>query len=111
MFSSIQTGLAAVQSSGIVLVIPADMPFVAAETIAAIAAQAATTDAVVVPVHHGHRGHPIAIPARLRDGLLGLDPTTTLKAALAALHAAPVLYDVSDPGILRDVDVPADLEL
>src|SRR5689334_5891030 len=56
MFSSIQAGLAAVAGSGTVLVIPADMPFVAAATVAAIAGRAATTDEVVIPVHDGRRG-------------------------------------------------------
>ena len=111
MFSSIQAGLAATAGDAPVLVIPGDMPFVAAATVAAVAAHAMTTGRVVIPVHEGRRGHPIALPARLRDGLLALDPTTTLKAALADLDAGvtPLLLTVADAGILRDVDTPADL--
>jgi molybdenum cofactor cytidylyltransferase len=108
MFSSIQAGLA-VAHADMVLVLPADMPFVAAGTVAAVVARALATGSVVIPVHQGRRGHPIAIPRALCDELLSREPTTTLKDALAASGAAPVLLDVPDAGILRDVDVRADL--
>ena len=108
MFSSIQAGLA-VAGGDVVLVLPADMPFVSASTVAALIARAAATASVVVPVHESRRGHPIAIPGRLCDLLLGLEPTTTLKDALSATGASAVLLVVPDLGVLRDVDVPADL--
>jgi len=108
MFSSIQAGLAAA-AGDVVLVLPADMPFVAPETVAAVIARGVATESVVVPVHQARRGHPIAIPGRLRGALLGLTPETTLKDALAASGASMVLLDVADAGVLRDVDVPGDL--
>lgn len=108
MFSSIQAGLAAA-GSDIVLVLPADMPFVASVTVAAVAARAAATQAVIVPVYQGRNGHPLAIPAAVTDRLLTLDPATTLKDALAAVGASRETLDVPDPGVLRDVDVPGDL--
>jgi molybdenum cofactor cytidylyltransferase len=108
MFSSIQTGLA-MAGGDIVLVLPADMPFLAAETVAAVVASAVATGSVVVPVHEGRRGHPIAIPRSLCDQLARLEPTTTLKQGLAGLIPSMHLLDVSDAGVLRDVDVPGDL--
>jgi molybdenum cofactor cytidylyltransferase len=108
MFSSIQTGLA-VAGGDLVLVLPADMPYVAAETVAAVIARAEATRSLVVPVHQGRRGHPIAIPRTLCDALLMLDATTTLKDGLASLGQSMVLLEVTDPGVLRDVDVPGDL--
>jgi molybdenum cofactor cytidylyltransferase len=108
MFSSIQAGLA-VAGGDVVLVLPADMPFVAPETVAAVIARAAAAESLVVPVHAGRRGHPIAIPRPLCDALLALDPATTLKDGLASLRASAILLDVPDPGVLRDVDVAADL--
>ena len=108
MFSSIQVGLA--EAGGrVVLVLPADMPFVSAATVAAVAGRARETGATVMPVHTGRRGHPIAIPQALCEALLTLPPTTTLKDGLAALTPAIEMLDVDDPGVLRDVDVPADL--
>ena len=108
MFSSIQAGLT-VAGGDVVLVLPADMPFVAPQTVAAVVARAAATGSVVVPVHQTRRGHPIAIPRPLCDALLALEPTTTLKDALAASRQTMVLLDVADAGVLRDVDVPGDL--
>jgi molybdenum cofactor cytidylyltransferase len=108
MFSSIQMGLAAAEGD-VVLVLPADMPFVASATVAAVAARAAATSSVIVPVHRGRNGHPIGIPAAVRGRLLALDPATTLKDALAAVGASRESLDVPDPGVLRDVDVPGDL--
>jgi molybdenum cofactor cytidylyltransferase len=108
MFSSIQAGLAAA-GGDVVLVLPADMPFVATETVTAVIARAAATGSVVVPVHQTRRGHPIAIPRPLCDALLALEPTTTLKDALAACGQSTVQLDVPDVGVLRDVDVPGDL--
>jgi molybdenum cofactor cytidylyltransferase len=108
MFSSIQIGLAAA-SGDIVLVLPADMPFVPASTVIAVVARAAETGAVVVPVHDGRNGHPIAIPRALCDRLLTLEPTTTLKDGLAGFGSATIRLDVAEAGILHDVDVPGDL--
>jgi molybdenum cofactor cytidylyltransferase len=108
MFSSIQAGLAAAVGE-VVLVLPADMPFVAVDTVRAVTARASATGTLVVPVHEGRRGHPIAIPGSLRDGLTALAASATLKEALASLGAHRDLLGVADPGILRDVDVPADL--
>lgn len=108
MFSSIQAGLAAA-GGDVVLVLPADMPFVAPETVAAVIARATAAESLVVPVHAGRRGHPIAIPRPLCDALLALDPATTLKDGLASLRASAILLDVPDAGVLRDVDVPGDL--
>jgi molybdenum cofactor cytidylyltransferase len=107
MFSSIQIGLAAADDADTLIVLPADMPFVAPATVAAVMRRAREAGTLVVPTYRGTRGHPIAFPRLLRDTLLRLDPTSTLKIGLAA--TSPVLLDVDDPGILRDVDVPSDL--
>jgi molybdenum cofactor cytidylyltransferase len=108
MFSSIQAGLAAA-GGDVVLVLPADMPFVAAATVAVVAERAATIGQVVVPVHDGRRGHPLAMPGALAGRLIALSPDTTLKDALAATGTPAERLDVPDAGVLRDVDVPGDL--
>jgi molybdenum cofactor cytidylyltransferase len=108
MFSSIQAGLAASPAAR-VLVLPADMPFVQPATVARVAAECARTDQVVVPAHAGRRGHPVGLPARIRDGLLMMPPTRSLKDALAALGEDPYVVDVGDEGVVRDVDRREDL--
>jgi molybdenum cofactor cytidylyltransferase len=108
MFSSIQTGLA-LAGGDVVLVLPADMPFVPASIVEAIAGRAIATGSVVVPEHDGRRGHPIAMPRSLCDRLLTLEATISLKDGLARLGQSTVRLEVADAGVLHDVDVPADL--
>lgn len=110
MFSSIQTGLAAIDAD-VLLVLPADMPFVPPAVVALVSQRCRATGAVVVPAHSGRRGHPIAIPGWCRVGLTAAPPASTLKAAIAAVAGGPPTeIPVDAPGILRDVDVPEDLE-
>jgi CTP:molybdopterin cytidylyltransferase MocA len=110
MFSSIQAGL---PSTGfrddVVVVLPADMPFVKPATIAAVVAESRRTNAPVAAAHAGRHGHPIALPARLRDPLAASDPNGSLKDALARLGEPPSSLDVNDAGVVRDVDTRADL--
>ncbi|MEO8483730.1 MAG: nucleotidyltransferase family protein [Acidobacteriota bacterium] len=109
MFSSIQTGLAEA-GDGDLLVLPADMPFVRSDTIRLVAERLRQTDAVVVPGIGLRRGHPVGIPSRLRLPLVALRPDSSLKDALRQLDDAFEILEVDDSGILRDVDVPADLQ-
>jgi CTP:molybdopterin cytidylyltransferase MocA len=59
-------------------------------------------------VHSDQRGHPIAVPGHLRRQILSALPEATLKDALG--DAERIELPISDPGILRDVDRPADLD-
>ncbi|MEX2270448.1 MAG: nucleotidyltransferase family protein [Vicinamibacterales bacterium] len=108
MFSSIQIGLAAAEGEPI-LVLPGDMPFVRSTTVAAVLAAATASGRIVSPRFQGKHGHPVAVPERLRDEILNADDRSTL-ATLIDTHAADrVEIDVSDPGVLRDVDARGDL--
>lgn len=108
MFSSIQTGMS-VAGGDPVLILPADMPFVGSDTVAAVIAACVRQRTIVVPVHDGQRGHPIAFPAAFHRTVLLAPAGSTLKDALAATGAARFELHVNDTGILRDVDVPTDL--
>jgi molybdenum cofactor cytidylyltransferase len=108
MFSSIRAGLAVADGDPI-LVMPADMPFVSASTVAAVLAACARAGGVVAPVHDGRRGHPVAFPASLRPAILSEPSESTLKAALAATGATWTDVGVDDAGVLRDVDLRTDL--
>ena len=85
------------------------MPFVTAATIAAVAAACGRLAQPVVPAYGAKRGHPLGFPSSMAVPLVRARPTSTLKAELAALGGAPISVPVDDPGVLRDVDVPADL--
>ena len=108
MFSSIQTGMFLLHGNPM-LVLPGDMPFVSSATTAEIVAACQRQDAVVVPRHDGRRGHPLGLPGRLRSAILDASPSATLSGLLTVLGIARVEIDVSDPGVLRDVDVESDL--
>lgn len=109
MFSSIQTGLAAADATT-VLVLPADMPFVRSGTVSAILARAEQSDEVVRPSLGSQHGHPIALPGRIRELLMAMDAGISLKQALADAGVDVREIEVDDVGVLRDVDVRADLE-
>src|SRR5712691_9580089 len=109
MFSSIQEGVAQVEGDTI-LVMPGDMPFVSPDTVRAVIAAFARKPAIVSPRYRGKRGHPVALPASLRDEVRQASPTATLHDVIHAHADMRVDVDVDDPGITRDVDRPDDLE-
>jgi molybdenum cofactor cytidylyltransferase len=111
MFSSIQAGLAEAPDGHPILVLPGDMPFVRSATIAAVAAHARESGNVVSPRFSGRRGHPVALPGSLREGLLRAAPASTLADILDGSSNQREYIDVDDPGVLRDVDTRADLDL
>ncbi len=97
-----------------VLVMPADMPWLAPGTARAIAEAAREGEAgeralrIVVPVlADGRRGHPVAFGAAHLPALARLTGDRGARALLDA-HPTRVLR-TDDAGILRDVDTPRDL--
>lgn len=107
MFSSIQTGVIAAPVCDVLLVLPADMPFVQSATVETVARACAATATTTVPVFEGKRGHPVAMPPSVRHAVASADLSLTLKQVLERFEIAEVA--VSDPGVLRDVDRPQDL--
>ncbi|MDQ2912693.1 MAG: nucleotidyltransferase family protein [Chloroflexota bacterium] len=108
MFSSIQEGLAQAQGDAI-LVMPGDMPFVSPDTVRAVIALYEQKPAIVSPRYRGKRGHPVALPASLRDEIRAAGPWATLHDVIHAHMDIRVDVDVDDRGIVRDVDRPEDL--
>ncbi|MGE3772221.1 MAG: NTP transferase domain-containing protein [Gammaproteobacteria bacterium] len=92
-----------------VLVVLGDMPRVQGTSIAALLARFDTLpdSAVVAPVHRGRRGHPVLFGAAHFPALAALTGDEGARAVLAAAALTPV--DVDDPGVLLDIDTPADL--
>ena len=108
MFSSIQEGVAKAQGDAI-LVMPGDMPFVSPDTVRAVIAAYAGKPAIVSPRYRGKRGHPVALPALLRDEIRAADSRATLHDVIHAHTDMRVDVDVEDRGIVRDVDRIEDL--
>ena len=109
MFSSIQIGLAA-EDGDLFLVLPGDMPFVKPATVQLVVAEAQRTNRIVSPRLGGRNGHPVAFPANVRAEILQSDVASTLADVLDARKNERTGIDVSDAGVLRDVDARKDLE-
>jgi molybdenum cofactor cytidylyltransferase len=78
-------------------------------TVKKVLSEATRTGRVVSPRYRGRRGHPVAFPLRLRDGILKADAASTLNDALKETGAS-LEVDVEDQGIRRDVDLPSDIK-
>jgi molybdenum cofactor cytidylyltransferase len=87
----------------------ADMPWVQPATIAAVAQALGGGAEIVAPTWLGERGHPVGFARRHRDALLALEGDAGARAIMAAHRAALQLVPVADPGVVRDVDEPANL--
>lgn len=110
MFSSVQIGLREA-SAGPVAILPADMPFVRAGTVRQLMNAAVRTGGIVSPRFAGRRGHPIVVPLDLREAVLAAPATSMLNEVLRPYAGRVINIDVSDRGVLRDVDVVEDLVL
>jgi molybdenum cofactor cytidylyltransferase len=115
MLSTIQTGVTCLGSApGILLVSPADLPRLRAESVIELLrrmSEAGETGApLAVPVYQGKRGHPLALAPALIPEIFDLDPAIGLKQ-LRDRHASELLeVHVDDPGVIQDVDTPEDYE-
>jgi molybdenum cofactor cytidylyltransferase len=109
--SSLIAGVNAADRPGTraILVTPVDLPLITPATIAALlAAFARATEPIVRATHAGRHGHPVVFGRAVFDSLRGGDPRIGAKAIL---RSHPVLdVEVNDPGVLTDVDTPADYD-
>lgn len=107
--SSLLTGLDAVAREGVdaVLVTLVDVPLIGAEAVRTLIARARASDAAVLrAVHAGRHGHPVIFKRTVFDALRRADPAIGAKAVLR--DWPPEDVEVSDPGVVEDVDTPAD---
>ena len=91
------------------LVALGDMPFVRPSTIAAVRDALAGGAALAAPFWRSRRGHPVGIAGSFYSDLLGLRGDEGAKALLAANAQRLIKIPVGDPGVVRDIDTPADL--
>jgi molybdenum cofactor cytidylyltransferase len=105
--SSLKIAIAALPPDAVAaLVTLVDHPAVGEATLDAILAHA--TAPLVIPRYNGRRGHPVLLSRRLLDKIAALPADASAKQVIHAHLAEAVLLDVDDPGVLRDVDTPAD---
>ena len=109
MGSSLACGVAAAGDAAGWVVALADMPFIQPATVAAVSAALRAGAPLAAPFYNRRRGHPVGFSAGYRDELLALTGDTGARRLLERDAARLVAVEVADPGILRDVDLPADL--
>ncbi len=93
------------------LVLPADLPLIAAQTLRELA-QAAPEAEVLVPEVAGQRGHPVRFARSCGAALAALQGAAGAASVVAAVQARQQLrrWPVLDAGCVTDIDTLADLE-
>ena len=103
---SISAGVSARPQAAGWLVLPGDMPLVKSGTLLQVAAGLAQ-HAVVYAQYRGRRGHPVAFGAELFSELVQLSGDEGARRVMARYPSFGI--EVTDPGVLLDVDTEADL--
>jgi len=84
-----------------------DMPHVQADTMRVLVQAIGQGAHIAAPVYQGQRGNPVAFSAHHLERLLALEGDQGARSILKNHSVNEVI--VSDNGILRDIDTPADL--
>jgi len=107
--SSLQAGLrllAASRPDGIVMCL-VDHPAIASETVRSLIQYFKSSGKpVVVPQIQGKHGHPVLINREVLDQILALGPDQGADTVIHSFRGRTDFVEVTDPGILIDVDDP-----
>jgi molybdenum cofactor cytidylyltransferase len=109
MAHSLAAGIAAAPDVEGWVIALADMPYIKVPTIARIAQALSAGAVLAAPFHQDRRGHPVGFSVALRAELAALQGDVGAREILARHARVLTRIDVDDPGILLDVDTPADL--
>lgn len=109
--SSLQRAIAAIEPEcSAALVHLCDHPMVRAETFRLVVrVWAETATPIVIARYRGRRGHPVIFARELFGELMSADDVRGAKAVVEADSSRVRYVDVDDPGIVADLDTPADL--
>lgn len=110
MGSSLAAGIGALAHStaDAVAVLLGDMPWVTAQTLRQLSANALAGQ-IVVPVHEGQRGHPVLFGRAFWPALMAVDGDQGGRQVILDHPGCCIRIAVADNGVLRDVDRPDDL--
>ncbi len=106
MLSSVQAGARRVRAPRFFL-LPGDMPLVRTAVLRRLLDAGHDAD-IVVPACAGRRGHPVLLPATLIPDIIAEPPGSNLGNIIR--RRGSVVVEVDDPGVLADLDTPADRE-
>jgi molybdenum cofactor cytidylyltransferase len=80
------------------------------DTVRIIAKALSEGAAIAPPSYRGERGHPVGFARRFLGDLSALRGDAGARDILKKHPDWITLYEVDDPGVLRDIDEPSDLE-
>ncbi len=109
MGATLAHAVAAARDAGGWVVALADMPFIDPATIRGVVERLEAGAGIVAPMFRGERGHPVGFARRYGDALAALGGDAGARDLLRAEASALEVFDCDDPGVVRDVDTPADL--
>lgn len=104
MFSSVKAGIREVSSECFFL-IPGDIPFVRKETYLKLQE---INGEIIIPTFKNRKGHPVFFSSDLVSEIERENTESNLRDFIK--KKAPLLIDVDDEYILKDIDIPKDLE-
>lgn len=104
MGASLACGVRATRAAGGWIVALADMPWIALSTIRAVKAAIESGAPIAAPIYRGTRGHPVGLSSAYYAELSTLSGDAGARSILERHRSVITLIDVSDPGILQDVD-------
>jgi len=110
MGHSLAAGVRASPEAGAWVVALADMPYIQSISHHAVAARLRAGASLVATTFRGRRGHPVGFAGRWRDQLSVLTGDQGGKVILEQHPGALNLVEIDDPGVVRDIDRPEDLE-
>lgn len=87
----------------------ADMPLIRPATFAAVLAALQGGASLVVPTHRQQQGHPVGFGRAHFAALATLHGDRGARQLLQTAGESLLKLEVNDPGVLIDVDAPADL--
>ena len=112
MGDSIASAVRATRGAQGWLVLPADLPLIAAGTLRDVAdALIAGNRQAVQPAYRGRRGHPVGFSGSCGDALASLAGQEGAASVLRSIRATGSVLDldVDDIGVVTDIDTLADL--
>ncbi len=109
MGTSLAAGVRAASEADGWVVALADMPFLRPETIRVIAKGLSGGAPIAATAYRGERGHPVGFARRFYEELSSLHGDEGARQFLTRHPEWVKIFEVDDPGVLRDIDSPSDL--
>ncbi|KZX58831.1 hypothetical protein A3709_17740 [Halioglobus sp. HI00S01] len=108
MGHSLAQGIVQLPPWDAVLIALADMPEIQPATFCTIA-RAIMPETICQPMYHERPGHPVGFSKHFFPALTALRGDVGARRVIEQQAAALIKIPLDDPGIVRDIDTPADL--